>query len=80
MEPREEPACAEAERVERATAALSPLEREVLVLTAGHGLRIPDIALRLGISERRAQRLLARALTRFDRALHPPERPWWRFW
>jgi RNA polymerase sigma factor (sigma-70 family) len=70
----------EAERVERAAASLSPLEREVLALSAGLGLRNSEIAALLGISERRAQHLLARALRRFDRALHEPPRSWWRFW
>ena len=77
----------EHERVERAAAALSPLEREVLVLSAGHGLPNREIAARLGISERRAEHLLARALRKFDRALRKfdpkldgPPRTWWRFW
>jgi RNA polymerase sigma factor (sigma-70 family) len=72
-------ALAEAGRVERAAAALSPLEREVFVLSAGHGLRIAQIAGRLAISERRAERILARALRKFDRAMHE-RRPWWRMW
>ena len=71
-------ALAEAERVERAAAALSSLEREVLVLSAGHGLRNAQIAGRLAISERRAERILARAVRKFARAMHG-ERPWWRF-
>jgi RNA polymerase sigma factor (sigma-70 family) len=69
----------ERERVERAAAALSPLEREVLVLSAGHGLRNADIAARLGISERRAERLLAMALRKFSRALDERRRSWWRW-
>lgn len=69
----------EQERVERAAAALSRLEREVLALSAGHHLHNDEIARRLGISERRAERLLARALRKFDRAMH--EQPsWWRLW
>jgi len=71
---------AELRRVERAAASLSPLERDVLVLSAGHRMRTGEIAAKLGISEARAQRLLARALRKFDRALEPPGRPWWRFW
>jgi RNA polymerase sigma factor (sigma-70 family) len=70
----------EVERVRRAAAALSPIEREVLVLSAGHGLRCCEIAARLGISERRAERLLARALRKFDRAMNEPRRSWWRRW
>lgn len=60
---------AEAERIERAAAALSTLERQVLVLSAGQRLRNSEIAARLGISEARAERLLARALRKFDRAM-----------
>lgn len=67
-------------RVERAAASLSPLEREVLVLNAGHHWPIERIAAKLGIPEHRAQRLLATGLAKFDRALHRREQPWWRFW
>ena len=56
-------------RVERAAAALTALERDVLALSAGRGLRTVEIARRFGISERRAERILARALRKFDRAL-----------
>jgi DNA-directed RNA polymerase specialized sigma24 family protein len=73
-----EPVNPEVERVRRAAAALSPIEVEVLVLSAGHGLRSREIAGRLGIGERRAERLLARALRKFDRALNEPSRSWWR--
>ena len=70
----------EAERAERAALVLSPLEREVLVLSAGHGLRNHEIAARLGISERRAEQLLARALRKFARAVQRRRKPWWRLW
>ena len=75
-----EPSSRDIERVERAAAALSPLERQVLVLSAGHRLGVNEIARRLGIGERRAERLLARALRKFDRALESEERPWWHSW
>jgi RNA polymerase sigma factor (sigma-70 family) len=71
---------AEAERVERAAAALSPLEREVLVLSAGHRLRNGEIGAKLGIGERRVERILARALRKFDRAMDGREQSWWCFW
>ena len=74
------PALKEAERVERAAAALSPLEREILVLSAGLRLNAAEIARRLGISERRSERLLARALRKFDRALEYDGRRRWRWW
>ena len=70
----------EIERVERAAASLSPLEREILTLSAGHGIRTNEIARTLGIGERRARRLLARALRKFDRALCEPRRGRWRLW
>ena len=69
---------AETEIVERAAAALSPLERQVLVLSAGYRLRNADIAARLGISERRAERLLSRALRKFDRRIDERPSSWWR--
>ena len=70
----------EAERTERAARALSPIERQVLALSAGRRLRNADIAARLGISERRAERILVRALRKFDRALEERPRRWWAFW
>ena len=62
--------------VERAAVALSPLEREVLALSAGKGLRNAEIAAALGISERRAERILARALRKFSRAMEGRGRRW----
>jgi DNA-binding CsgD family transcriptional regulator len=70
----------EVRRVERAAAALSPIEREVLALSAGLHLGIAEIAARLGIGERRAERILARALRKFDRAMEEPRRRCGRFW
>ena len=74
------PDLAEVRRVERAAAVLTPLERDVLVLSAGRHLRTGEIAARLGIPQWRAERLLARALRKFDRAMDQQRRPWWRFW
>ena len=73
----------EGERVERAAAALSLLEREVLALSAGDRLRNGEIARRLDISERRAERLLARAIYKISRAIERQQRDerkhrWWR--
>jgi RNA polymerase sigma factor (sigma-70 family) len=67
-------------RIEKAAKCLRPDEREVLFLSARERLLIADIAKRLGISPEAAERLLARALDRLDRALARQERPWWRFW
>jgi RNA polymerase sigma factor (sigma-70 family) len=66
------------DRLERAAAKLRPIEREVLVLGAREGLSNGEIAARLGITPESAERLLARALCRLDRALERRRRPWWR--
>ena len=66
--------------LERALISLRPREREVLLLCAHDKLQTDEIADRLGITPRRAERLLANALRRLDRALERRERPWWRFW
>ena len=68
------------ERLEKAASSLRPIEREVLVLSAREGLSNGEIAVRIGITAEAAERLLARALCRLDRALERQERPWWRFW
>jgi len=68
------------ERLEKAASSLRPLEREVLILSAREQLSNTEIAERLGISPEEAERLLAGALRRLDRALERPARPWWRFW
>jgi RNA polymerase sigma factor (sigma-70 family) len=70
----------EVERVARAAAALSALERDILLLSAGHRLRNAEIAARLGLTERRVERLLARALRKFDRALVRQDQRWWKCW
>lgn len=70
----------ERERIRCAAAALSPLERDVLTLSARLKLPNGDIAVRLGISDRRVERLLARAVSRIDMALDRSKPPWWRFW
>ena len=67
------------ERLEKAAASLRPLEREVLILSAGEGLSNEDVAERLGMMTDAAERLLANALCKLDRALERQERPWWRF-
>ena len=68
------------DQIERAASSLRPIEREVLVLSAREHLSNGEIAARLGITAGAAERLLARALCRLDRALERQRRPWWRFW
>ena len=68
------------ERLEKAASSLSPPEREVLVLSARERLSNEEIAVRLGLTVEAAERLLADALCKLDRALERQERPWWRFW
>jgi len=67
-------------RLERAVSRLRPVEREVLFLSSREGLPNREIAARLGISAKAAERHLANALYRLDRHLERQERPWWRFW
>ncbi|HYX21206.1 MAG TPA: sigma factor-like helix-turn-helix DNA-binding protein [Thermoanaerobaculia bacterium] len=69
----------EAESVRRAAQSLTQLERDVLGLASGLGLSNAEIAARLRISERRAERVLARAIVRFGHALEGGgrcRRPW----
>jgi RNA polymerase sigma factor (sigma-70 family) len=70
----------EVERLEAAVSRLRPLERQVLLLSASEGLRTGELAARLGITPRAAERLLAKALRKLDRALERLGRPWWHFW
>ena len=58
-----------AEQVETAAARLRPAEREALALAANGRLSNAAIARRLGVSVPVAERLLARALRKLDRAL-----------
>ena len=67
-------------RLEKAASSLRPIEREVLVLSARERLSTSEIAVRLGISPEAAERLLAKALCKLDRALERQHRPWWKFW
>lgn len=68
------------DRLRKAVSTLRPAEREVLMLSARDGLSNAEIAERLGITSAVAERLLADAIYRLDRALERQERPWWRFW
>jgi DNA-directed RNA polymerase specialized sigma24 family protein len=69
---------AAAARIQRAARRLRPIEREVLMLSAGEGLCNEAVAERLGISSAAAERLLALVLYKLDRELQLRQRPWWR--
>ncbi len=64
----------------RAARCLGRRERAVLVLSAAEELALEEVAERLGLDSAEAERLLASALYKLDRALRRLERPWWRFW
>jgi DNA-directed RNA polymerase specialized sigma24 family protein len=68
------------DRLRRAAKTLRRKELQVLILSAAEGLRNEQIAARLGITPRAAERLLAQALCKLDRALERLDRPWWLFW
>ena len=68
------------ERLEEAVSRLRPIEREVLLLSARERLSNEEVAARLGIEPAAAERFLAKALRKLDRAIERQERPWWRFW
>lgn len=70
----------DSDRLAKAVSSLSQIERDVLFLSARDGLRNDQIALRLGIEPKQAERFLANALVKLDRALERRRRPWWRFW
>ena len=75
-----EPINSELDRVRSAAERLKPLERDILIMSAGRGLLVGDIASLLGISERCVEPLLARAIYKFDCALERHGRSWWHFW
>jgi DNA-directed RNA polymerase specialized sigma24 family protein len=67
-------------RLAAALSRLSPIERDVLFLSASEGLLNDQIAARLKLSGEAVERHLADALVKLDRVLERRERPWWRFW
>lgn len=68
------------ERFEKAASKLRPVEREVLILSARDRLSTGEIAARLGLTAEAAERLLANAICKIDRALERQERSRWRLW
>lgn len=70
----------DSDRLEKAISRLSPIERDVLFLSAREGLRTDEIAGRLGLPKETVERHLADALCSLDLLLERQEYPWWRFW
>lgn len=68
------------DRLEKAIRRLSPIEREVLFLSARDGLATTEIAARLDLPSQTVERHLADALFNLDHLLERQVRPWWRFW
>jgi DNA-directed RNA polymerase specialized sigma24 family protein len=68
------------ERLERAASRLRPIEREVLLLSARERLSTGEIGERFGIRPEVAERWLASAVCKLDRALERQKRPWWKLW
>ncbi len=68
------------QRLSTAVSRLRPIEREVLLLSAGEKLWNDEVAVRLGITTEEAERHLSSAIRKLGRELRRQERPWWRFW
>ena len=74
------------DQLEQAAGCLRPIERQVLVLSARDRLSGCAIGARLGMTPRRVERILARAIFKLTRAIDRQERAqrrkqaWWRFW
>lgn len=77
------------DQLEKAAECLAPIERKVLVLSARERLSSRAIAECLGITPRKAERILARAIWKLVAAIDRQEReerrrrqrrPWWRLW
>lgn len=67
-------------RIEAALLKLPPRERDIFLAHRVWGLSYRDIAHRSGLSERRVERLIARALYKVDKQLEGLELSWWERW
>ncbi len=61
--------------IQRAFERLSPFHQALFFMAANEKRSFPDIAKAFGISERQVERQLAKALTRFRRAIDEEENP-----
>lgn len=64
-------------RIEQAMLSLPPKTREIFIAHRVHGLSYQQIANRTGLSVRRVERHIARALYGIDRTLEGPPLRWW---
>lgn len=65
-------------RIEQAMLTLPPKTREIFIAHRVHGLSYQQIADRTGLSVRRVERHIARALYGIDRTLEGPPLRWWQ--
>jgi DNA-directed RNA polymerase specialized sigma24 family protein len=68
------------DRIAEAISKLSPIEREVLFMSARERLWTDEIAARLDLPGEIVERHLADALGKLDHLLERRTRAWWRFW
>jgi RNA polymerase sigma-70 factor (ECF subfamily) len=64
-------------RIEQAMLSLPPKTREIFIAHRVHGLSYQQIADCTGLSVRRVERHIARALYGIDRTLEGPPLRWW---
>lgn len=75
-----EPDPALLERLADAARNLPDLQRQVFLAHRAEGLGYDEIALRLGLSAWRVERLMARAVCNVDRQLCGSRLRWWHRW
>lgn len=68
------------ERLEEIVRRMPRLTREIFLANRLDGMTYPEIARGTGLSVRKVERHMARAIVMLDRGLHDEPRPWWRFW
>jgi RNA polymerase sigma-70 factor (ECF subfamily) len=68
------------ERMEAIVLRLPRMTREIFLAHRLDDMPYEEIARRTGLSVRKVERHMARAILALVRALDDPPRPWWRFW
>lgn len=67
-------------RIEAIVHRMPRRTRDIFLAHRVDGLSYAEIAQRTGLTARRVERHMVRALVRLHRELHPDLRPWWKFW